>query len=114
MASTIDMKEHQEQQGSSMFLVLFVTDYRKENESKAHKLFSSLKAAIVEAKKFTDPPAEFRQEKDELNADGSVSLEETRDTSDNSRFEWESSYVQDSLYTGSCIIKYEAQTTYEG
>lgn len=96
-----------------MFLVLFVTDYRKENESKAHKLFATLEAAIAEAKKFTDPPAEFREEKDELNDDGTVSLEETRDTSDGSRFEWESSFVQDSLYTGSCIVSYEATTTYE-
>ena len=44
-----------------MYLVLFVTDYRKENESKAHKVFGTFEAAMEEAKKFTNPPAPFKE-----------------------------------------------------
>lgn len=102
----------QHEQQEHMYLVLFVTDYRKENETKAHKIFSNQEAAVEEAKKFTDPPAAFRGEQDELEDDGTTALKVTRDTSDGTPFKWNTSGIAgDSLYTGECLVKYEAQTT---
>lgn len=43
-----------------MYVVLFWTDYRKENEIRIHRVFQDRDQAIEEAQKFYIPPREFR------------------------------------------------------
>ena len=60
------------------YLVLFVTDYRKEHDFRAHKTFLTMEAAIEEAKKFTDPPKDYAKgDEDDEDDDGPFQWEYT-------------------------------------
>lgn len=91
-----------------MYLVLFITDYRKEHDFRAHKVFSTKEAAIEEAKKFTNPPPDIYQDDDD---------EEGDDGGATTTFEWE--YTCPStprLFEGKCKVPSysEKGRAYEG
>lgn len=80
------------------YLVLFVTDYRKEHDFRAHKTFLTKEAAIEEAKKFTDPPVSCKDPED-----------------GGSPFEWEYTCPSSNIiFADNCRVDYDTKETYEG
>ena len=81
------------------YLVLFVTDYRKEHDFRAHKTFLTKEAAIEEAKKFTNPPIAYKDP----------------EADEESPFEWEITCPSsNTIFAAKCRVDYDAKETYEG
>ena len=106
---------------NSVYVVVFVTDVRKENETKVHRVFRSKDAAIAEAKKFTDPPDAFRDREDEALCSAGWSAKAREDEESRNRsgiYKWEHTgfaySVDPPVYSATCKVAFEHNATYEG